>query len=176
MKIRRVVTGHTPGGKSAVVSDSSVDPVTVALTPGTEFHTLWGGDAMPMFPDDGSPLPFSTYFPPPGGFRFGLVTVPPKSSTPPEILDLEAALKEMEEKLPGMASHMDPNAPGMHVTDTIDFIYVISGEIWLELDDGKEVLLRAGDTLVQNGTRHGWHNKGSEPCRFAICLNGTHHA
>lgn len=176
MKIRRVVTGHTPDGKSAVASDASLDPVTIALSPQTEFHTIWGADVMPTFPDDGSPRPFSTYFPPPGGFRFGLVTVPPESSASPEVPDLEAALKEMEEKLPGMASHMDPNTPGMHVTDTIDFVYVISGEIWLELDEGKEVLLRAGDTLVQNGTRHGWHNRGTELCRFAICLIGTHHA
>ena len=83
MKIRRVVTGHTPDGKSLVASDTPVDPVTVALAPGTEFHTFWGADTMPRFPDDGSPFPFSAYFPPAGGFRFGMVTVAPKSSAPP---------------------------------------------------------------------------------------------
>jgi len=79
----------------------------------------------------------------------------------------------MEEKLPGMAARMDPNIPGMHSSDTIDFIYVISGEIWMTLDDGTEVHLLPGETLVQNGTRHAWRNKGAEPCRFVICLIGT---
>ena len=62
----------------------------------------------------------------------------------------------------------------MHTTDTIDFKYVISGEVWLELDDGVEVHLKAGDTLVQNGTRHAWPNKGSEPCRMVGFVVGAH--
>ena len=44
--------------------------------------------------------------------------------------------------------------PGMHTTDTIDYAYVASGEIWLELDDGAETLVRAGDFVTQDGTRH----------------------
>ena len=64
--------------------------------------------------------------------------------------------------------------PGMHATDTVDFEYIISGEVWLELDDGVEVHLRAGDTLVQNGTRHAWHNRGTEPCRLLVILVGAH--
>ncbi|MGA2106346.1 MAG: cupin domain-containing protein [Syntrophorhabdales bacterium] len=172
MKIRRVVTGHGPDRKSGVASDTLVDPVTIALAPGTEFFTLWGGDDAPSFPDDGSPHAFSTYFPPSGGFRFCVTTVAPERVRP-EVLDIEAAAKEMEEKLPGMAARMDPNIPGMHSSDTIDFIYVISGEIWMTLDDGTEVHLLPGETLVQNGTRHAWRNKGAEPCRFVICLIGT---
>jgi quercetin dioxygenase-like cupin family protein len=61
----------------------------------------------------------------------------------------------------------------MHRTDTVDFEYVLSGEVWLQLDDGIEVLLRAGDTLIQNGTRHGWRNKGTEPCRMVVILIGA---
>lgn len=80
----------------------------------------------------------------------------------------------MEKKLPGVAAHMEPDNPGMHTTDTIDFEYVISGEVWLELDDGEEVCFRAGNTVVQNGTRHAWRNKGSEPCRMVVCLIGAH--
>jgi quercetin dioxygenase-like cupin family protein len=61
----------------------------------------------------------------------------------------------------------------MHTTDTIDFELVVSGEVWLELDDGKEVHLRAGDTVVQNGTRHAWRNKSTEPCRLVVFLAGA---
>ncbi len=173
MQVRRVVTGHTPDGKATIVSDTKVESITVDLAPGMELHRLWGADETVMFPDDGSSRPYSTYFPPVGGFRFGLFTVPPESETIPEDLDLEAALAEMEEKLPGMVGHMEPDNPGMHTTDTIDFEYVISGEVWLELDDGEEVHLRAGDTVVQNGTRHAWRNKSSEPCRMVVCLIGA---
>jgi quercetin dioxygenase-like cupin family protein len=64
----------------------------------------------------------------------------------------------------------------MHTTDTIDFEYVVSGEVWLELDDGVEVKLSAGDTLVQNGTRHAWRNKSAEPCALVVFLVGAHRA
>src|SRR5215475_3810034 len=79
MKIRRVVTGHTHDGKAIVASDTEVDGITVALMPGMEFHRLWGADTAPIFPDRGSPYPSGAYFPPVGGFRFGLFTVPPDS-------------------------------------------------------------------------------------------------
>ena len=173
MQMRRVVTGHTSDGKATVANDTKVEGITIGLAPGAEFHRLWGADEAMTFPDDGSPRPCPAYFPPVGGFRFGLFTVAPESVTLPEDLDLEAALTEIEEKMPGLAGHMEPDNPGMHTTDTIDFEYVISGEVWLELDDGEEVHLRAGDTVVQNGTRHAWRNKSSETCRMVVCLIGA---
>ena len=174
MPVRRVVTGHMSDGKSMVVSDTEVEAITLDLLPGYEFHRLWGADTVPVFPDDGSPRSARNYFPPVGGFRFGLFTIPPQSSAVPKDIDVQSAFKEMEEKLPGMVAHMEADNPGMHTTDTIDFDYVISGEVSLELDDGNEVFLRAGDTIVQNGTRHAWRNRGSEPCRLAVCLIGAH--
>ena len=173
MQVRRVVTGHTPDGKATIASDTKVEGTTVSLIPGWEFHRLWGADETVTFPDDGSPRSYSTYFPPVGGFRFGLFTVPPRSETISEDFDFEKALREMEEKLPGMAAYQEPDAPGMHTTDTIDFVDVISGEVWLELDDGKEVHLRAGDTVVENGTRHAWRNNSSEPCQMVACIVGA---
>jgi hypothetical protein len=47
----------------------------------------------------------------------------------------------------------------MHQQDSLDYIAVLSGEIWLLLD-GEELQLRAGDVLVQAGNTHGWHNRG----------------
>jgi mannose-6-phosphate isomerase-like protein (cupin superfamily) len=173
MQVRRVVTGSTEDGKATVVNDSNVDGITVALAPGFEWHRLWGADRQVDLPSDGSPPSFHTYFPPVDGFRFGLFTVPPNSDRALGDIDFEKAAAEMEEKLPGMAGHLEPENPGMHTTDTIDFEYVISGEVWLELDNGEEVLLKAGDSLIQNGTRHSWHNRGTEPCRMVACLVGA---
>ena len=174
MKVRRVVTRHTPDGKATVASDTEVDAITLSLLPGTEFYRLWGADEPPTFPDDGSPGSAPAYFPPVGGFRFGLFTVGPDSVALPKDLDMQLAMAEIEDKLPGVAAYMEPDNPGMHTTDTIDFEYVLAGEVWLELDNGQEVHLRAGDTVVQNGTRHAWRNKSSEPCRLVVCLIGAH--
>ena len=174
MKIRRVVTGHTPDGKATVASDTEVDAITIRMLPGTEFHRLWGADEAPTFPDAGASRPVHSYFPPVGGFRFGVFTVGPDSVAMPKDLDMQLAMAELEDKLPGIAALLEADNPGMHASDTIDFEYVLSGEVWLELDDGQEVHLRAGDTLVQNGTRHAWRNKSSEPCRVVYFLVGAH--
>jgi hypothetical protein len=177
MEVRRVVTGHDRAGKSVFVSDREVEPVTAELLPGSEFHKLWGGDRAPSFPDDGSESAQPTYFPPIGGFRFGMFSLPPaRSAAPPQPADMAAAARELEAKLPGLAGTMEPDAPGMHTTDTIDFEVVLEGEVWLELDGGKEVHLRPGDTVVQNGTRHAWHNRGSKTARLAVFIAGARHA
>jgi hypothetical protein len=176
MKTRRIVTGHSPTGHAIIASETEVDDVTVAIAPNAKLNVVWGGDSAPVFPDDGSLPQFSTYFPPIGGFRFVLFTVLPQSSvTSSKPLDMEAALKEAEEKFPGLLSHMELDNPGMHRSDTIDLVYVVSGEIWLELDNALEVRLCAGDTLVENGTRHAWHNRGLEPCHMVVNIIGAHH-
>jgi mannose-6-phosphate isomerase-like protein (cupin superfamily) len=171
--VRRVVTGQTADGKSVFVSDGDVEPTTISLSPGYEFHRLWGADSVPSLPTDGSRPAHRTYFPPAGGYRFGFFTVPPAGQDLPPDLDFAAALREMEEKLPGMATHMEPDNPGMHTTDTVDFEVVISGQVVCELDDGAEVTLNPGDTFVQNGTRHRWRNPGSVPAVLFVALIGA---
>lgn len=179
MQVRRVVTGHDADGKAIVASDVEVDGLRPALTPGSEFHRLWGGDEPSSFPDHGAEPAQGQYFPSVGGFRFGIFAVPPHNREPggpqpPD--DLEGAMAEFEAVLPGLAGHMEPDAPGMHTTSTIDFEVVLEGEVWLELDDGVEVHLRAGDTVVQNGTRHAWRNHGDTTARLAVFIVGAHHA
>ena len=58
----------------------------------------------------------------------------------------------------------------MHRTQSLDYGVVLSGSIVLELDDGAEVTLNAGDVVVQRGTIHNWINRGSEPCTIAFVL------
>jgi mannose-6-phosphate isomerase-like protein (cupin superfamily) len=174
MKVRRVTTGHNAQGKAVVASDTEVDGISLSLLPGAEFHRLWGGDVAPRFPDNGAQPDWPSYFPPLGGFRFMMFTVAPHTTSRRAAADRHALLAEMAAKLPGLATHMEPNHPGMHTTDTIDFEYIIEGEVWLDLDDGATVRLRAGDTVVQNGTRHRWRNEGAEPCRIVVFMVGTH--
>jgi quercetin dioxygenase-like cupin family protein len=37
-------------------------------------------------------------------------------------------------------------------------------------------VLHPGDTVVQNGTRHRWGNRGTEPAVLAVFLIGAHRA
>jgi len=176
MSARRVVTGHDGDGKAVFVSDEVVEPVTLALLPGSEFHQLWGLETTASFPDDGSMPAPGRYFPPVGGVRFGFFTIPPDGGAgAPADLDFGAALAEFEQKLPGMGEYLEPGDPGMHTTATIDFGVVLSGAATLELDDGVKVTLNTGDTYVQNGTRHRWSNTGAVPAVLAIMLVGANH-
>lgn len=177
MGVRRVVTGHSAAGKAIFASDDVVEPITSPLAPGTELFRLWGADAPVNLPDSGAPPVAFTYFPPVGGFRFGLFTVPPNSvaavAADSAGLDVEAELARMEAAAPGLLGHMEPDAPGMHTTATVDYEYVVSGRCVLELDDGVTVELGPGDTVVQNGTRHAWRNPYDEPCRLVVVLIGA---
>lgn len=159
---RCVVTGSTAEDKSVVVSDERVTPVEVALMPGSSFDLLWGSDEIPQLPLDGSRPATHGYFPPPGGYRATIYTLAPQSSAVVDVPEQEA-LAEMQEKLPGIVESMEPDTPGMHTSQTIECTYVVSGEIWCELDDGAEFVLRSGDVNVMNGTRHAWTNKSSGP-------------
>jgi mannose-6-phosphate isomerase-like protein (cupin superfamily) len=176
MNVRRVVTGHTASGKSVFVSDETVAPVETGMMPQFQPYLLWGADKTPQFPDDGTMPEWHTYFPPIGGFRFGLFTVLPDGTAAPDAADMEAAVVDVETKLPGLLRYMDQSDPGMHTTDTIDFEVVLEGTIVLELDDGAEVTLHPGDTVVQNGTRHRWRNPGDTPARLALFICGASHA
>ncbi|RDI66730.1 cupin domain-containing protein [Nocardia pseudobrasiliensis] len=163
-KIRRVVTGHDSEGKARVVDDSAIEPVTTPLMPGFAAYRLWGRDERPAFPDDGSPRPAEAWYPPPNGSRFMINTIPPGEPVPPPELDTATALDDLERQMPGAMAVAEPGTGGMHTTDSIDYVLVVSGEVTLDLDDGEQTVLRAGDVVIQNGTRHTWRNHGTENC------------
>jgi quercetin dioxygenase-like cupin family protein len=59
-----------------------------------------------------------------------------------------------------------------HKTDSIDYAIVLSGELYMQLDEG-EVHLKPGDTVIQRGTIHNWVNRGPEPVLIAFILIAT---
>lgn len=171
--VRRVATGQGPDGKAVIVSDGTVAPVESPLMPGAFFYSFWGADSMPSLPNDGAEPPYSTWFPPDGGYRFELITLPPDGTEPPAGLDKAQALAETERLLPGLMDVMDPKHPGWHSTDTVDLLYVVSGECILKLDSGETTPLKAGDTLIQTGSRHAWGNPGEVPCALLVVSIGV---
>jgi mannose-6-phosphate isomerase-like protein (cupin superfamily) len=152
---RRVVTGATDDGRSYVVSDGPA-PVTMRSEPFSLAET----------------------------WRFASA---PDTTTLDETVDSEAALEPVDGQVLIRFCHFAPEnqdvswdealtsiggedaisddgrPAGFHQTQTIDHITVVSGEIYCVLDDG-EVLLRAGDTIVQRGTPHAWSNRSADDC------------
>ena len=45
-----------------------------------------------------------------------------------------------------------------HITNTLDMIFVLEGDITLRMESG-EVLLHPGDCVVQRGANHAWRNR-----------------
>lgn len=170
---RRVVTGHDMSGKSVFVLDGS-PPRTVMFDtlPGFKIRELWTTEAIHMIPvPKGDPtVGMKSFVPKPGGSRFKLVVFPPGEQGE---FDPDAFRREYREKVPGLAETMEEEDLAMHTTDTIDYGVIVRGEIMLELDDGATVTLKAGDCFIQNGTRHAWHNRGTEPCLMAVVLVGA---
>ena len=162
MGTRRVVTGHTPDGTAVIVSDEEVTSYPIG-SHGSAVTSLWGRDDPPNFPDDGARPSTSIAFPPPGGSRLAVMELAPRGD------DFDQFVRD------ALAPWADPSNPGMHRSPSIDYDIVLAGTVGLELDDGTEVALSPGDVVVQNGTRHRWHNRGDEIARVAsITIGGLH--
>ena len=111
MSIRRVVTGLTADGKSVLVSDEIVEPITATLLgEAGAFYGVWGSDESVKLPHDGSPPSTVGWFPPPGGFRFGVVVFAPEAPPPPD-LDMAEAVAELARKVPGLVEVLEPLEP-----------------------------------------------------------------
>ena len=176
--MRRIVTGHTKDGKSVFLSDASPPRVAVLDSlPIAELTEVWATAGTPTIPvgKEDPTLDLTSLVPKVGDTCFRIGRMSPDSDMERALargVDLVAVQEEAALKMPGLAEAQELDALGMHTTDTIDYGIVISGEIWLELDDGAEVHLKPGDCVVQNGTRHAWRNRGADPCVMAWVMIG----
>jgi quercetin dioxygenase-like cupin family protein len=89
--------------------------------------------------------------PPPGGASARLIRLPATGSW----LRVEGDTEDL---------------PGMHTTDTLDFMVVLEGEVVLGMGGGSETTVRAGDYVVQRGTPHRWRVAGGEPCTYFVAM------
>ncbi|MDE2074658.1 MAG: cupin domain-containing protein [Alphaproteobacteria bacterium] len=166
--IRRIVTGHNAQGKSNITfAGIATNVLDSAAWPGSRVTELWVTEEMPVdnagVADRGArPI---RHDPVPGGTIFRVVEIPPEGST---TLDTEAVFAALgSTKLP--TAEDTAKHPSMHVTNSVDYLVVISGETYMIMEDG-EILLRAGDCIVQRGTKHAWSNRGNVPCIMAAIL------
>jgi quercetin dioxygenase-like cupin family protein len=140
LQIRRVVTGHDARGRAKVEVDEVAANV-ISNRPGASSCVVWSTKGFPV-DNDGFNDPTKASFKTTveGGTVFRVVRYEP-----------------------GVTRRN-------HRTDSIDYAVVISGEIYMELDGGVVVHLKAGDVLVQRGTIHNWVNRGTEACVIAFVL------
>lgn len=164
--VRRVVTGHTPEGRSTIVADEPAPQVNQGATPDTGSVVLWVTDAAPASNAgnaDAAPAGVRNPVPPAtrGGTIFRIVDFAPSSR----------GAAAPASALPGVHHTEDRSArhPGFHQTDTVDYAIVLEGEVWAILDEA-ETLLKAGDILIQRGTYHAWDNRSNDVCRIAFVL------
>jgi mannose-6-phosphate isomerase-like protein (cupin superfamily) len=172
MEMRRVVTSNA-GGTPSFVSDERLTAVSPPLL-GNEIARIWGFDDTPRLPSETEPQPSeAAFFPPPGGFRLVMWTLPADGALERPTGDAYAAARqEMERIVPGMAD-VEYSSEGMHSTSTVDCEYVVSGEVTLVLEGGASTILEAGDIAVVNGCPHAWRNEGGGPCVLLAVLLGA---
>ncbi len=168
--IRRVLTGDNAQGRSAIVEDSLSPAVrTVPERPGYRITNLWCTGAAPARVN--APDATATHVgvsPPAGGTVLRIIDFPPEPQDPQELARMLHAtfgsLFRDAQHSPQPGEH-----PGMHRTRTVDYALMLQGELVAIMDDG-ETTLRAGDVLVQRGTRHAWANRSGQPARVAFVL------
>lgn len=172
-KIRRVVTGHDKTGKAVFVDDRYAPVVhTISGRPGFWVNELWKTAGAPATLGDNPDMTAGPMqlAPPSRGTVFRILEIPPE--TP----ETRARLAENPQATfaalggQGASTHRaDAPHPMMHRTESIDYAIVLTGEIYLILDDS-ETLIRQGDVVIQCGTSHAWSNRSSTPCRIAFVL------
>ena len=171
---RRVVTGHDKNGAAVIESDQvATQTLERPNRPGVRLTNFWITDQTPAEYDGPTetclgPLNLK---PPARGSVFRCVEFMPED---PEVMaqlsseDGAAAFAEM-----GAGDNVVRGGrhPWMHRTDSVDYGIVLNGEIWMLMDNEKnDVLLKAGDVVVQRGTNHAWANRGTEPCTIMFVL------
>lgn len=173
-RIRRVVTGHDANGKATVVSDGYAPSVrTNPLRPGHISVDIWKTHASPVILKGDEPDPTlgpRQIHPPPHGTVIRISEIAPETAA---IRNLDPAKAREVFKAMGNESASTfgrgGRHPFMHRTETIDYAVVLSGEIWLLLDE-QDVHLKAGDVVIQRGTNHAWSNRSDKPCRMLYVL------
>ena len=168
--IRRVVTGHNPQGKSIFVADGPSPHVSSRGTGSVTVTELWetrGSPADNRGNADAIDHPFRL-MPPKNGSVLRIIAYPPDKVRLPALAHDTARPDDGSGRM-AASDRGNPRHPGFHKTNSVDYAIVLSGEIYALMDEG-EVLLKAGDVLIQRGTNHAWSNRTDEPAYLAFVL------
>ena len=176
-KFRRVVTGHDADGKAIFLHDGVATNVQRPPRAGVVSTLFWVTDDTPATLSDNKDNAERTIgIPPPiNGSIFRVVEYAPDTivkELPQEQRDWSLDKTRADSGGDAIQTNAGARHHGMHRTKSIDYAIILSGEIYLMLDDS-ETLLKAGDVIVQQATYHAWSNRSTEPCRIAFILIGA---
>ena len=169
-KFRRVVTGHDENGVAKVIMDDEASCVLQCPNrPGVTLTNFWQHSQTPA-PMERHEDPVTgplILHPPENGAVFRVVQFDPEDPEVLAKLDGPSAFAEM-----GAGANVvaDARHPFMHRTDSLDYSIILSGEIFMLMDE-EDIHLKAGDVIIQQGTNHAWSNRGTEPCLTMFVLN-----
>ena len=168
--MRRLVTGVNAAGEAVFQRD---DESPHRLQMGSfEMGETWF-DPAPVISDGTADLAETKLgsVPEPGEVLVRYVVFPPQA-------EMDAILQQNDLQQNATAEvsdefHVEQDNPGMHTTETIDYGFVLEGSLVLELDNGARRVLNQGDTYIQNGTRHAWHNETDKPAVIGVVMLGA---
>jgi mannose-6-phosphate isomerase-like protein (cupin superfamily) len=174
MATRRVVTGHDENGKAIVIEDGPAPFVhRNPARPDYSSTDIWRTHAMPAAITaraDEPTLGPRRQLPTRNGTVVRINVMPPDDDSIDRMsAEQSQAFFASLGNAGGATFGKGGRHPMMHRTETIDYAIVIDGEVTMLLDDS-EVVLRAGDVLVQCGTNHAWVNRSGKPCTIAFVL------
>lgn len=176
METTRYITGHDDQGQAEIAFARPLTDGTMKHHPGFAVNIVWRTEPLPTIPrqpTEPERAGTDSVLQPRRGTVAMRVTFPPDSVTTSEQFDPAAAGAEFVQRLPDLAASFDPDGSGFHRTDTIDYGVVLEGEICLDLDNGRTTVLKAGDVVVQLGTRHAWRNPSDRPAQMFFVLIGA---
>ncbi len=166
--VRRIVTGHNAQGQADVTFDGPATNVReLPGWPGLFVNEVWVTDESPADTAgaaDRALRPIQ-HDPAAHGTIFRIIEIPPEKGLQ---IDAAATFLALQSGHPPTAEHKARH-PGMHRTDTLDYVLVLSGQCTLVLD-AADVELRQGDCIVQRATSHAWVNRSDAPCLLAVVL------
>lgn len=166
---RRIVTADREPGRSSLIADGPAPDVRFdPARPGFASARLWVIDQVPAKIVLETLHLAHTIEPPKGGAVCRVVTHPPDANWQGNVGSGEVAAYFRSMGSAG-ASTYSPSSPHpyMQKTETLDFCFILKGEITLVLDT-ETAALKAGDVVVQRGTNHAWSNPSSAPCVMAV--------
>jgi hypothetical protein len=166
LSFRRLVTGCNAGGKSVLVEDARIEEGRLGN------FNFWRTNPAGTAVDIDLARQDFPFFAGPGGTVFRVFRLPatPPSMTEQEMRDLSAGFFQ-EIAVPSCRVDTSRH-PLMHLTPTIDYIMLLSGEVSLLLDEGEPIQLQPFDAVVQRSTNHAWINTGSDAAILMAVMVG----
>lgn len=173
MHVRRIVTGHDAQGRSVFVSDEPAPRANDFIDlPGYGVTQVWRNDTPASLGGTADrTLENGSLIPLPGGSSMLMISLPPDTVMAAP-LNPARAFAQMSTAMPGLLECFEQQDPAMHCTPTVDYVVILEGELWLELDDGQQRRVSVGDVVIQNGTRHAWRNQSERVARAAVFMQG----